>query len=189
MSNSLTRLDWLQAGFRALTVAGPQALKAEPLAKSLKVSKGSFYWHFKDIKAFKSAMISYWEQAATADIIAQINTGTANPTDKLFALAQRSTELPSTDYGGPTSESAIRDWGKYEPEIAEIVSKIDAQRIAFTEALFIEARHKKTQASQSARLLYSALIGLQILASAELTAPQEDLTKLVELLLKQSAAR
>jgi len=189
MNKSLTKLDWLQAGFRALTKAGPQALKAEPLAKSLKVSKGSFYWHFKDIKTFKAAMISYWEQAATADVIAQINGGTANPTEKLYTLAQRSTELPSASYGGPSSESAIRDWGKYDPNIAKIVSKIDAQRIAFTEALFLEAGHKKTQASQSARLLYSALIGLQILAPAQLAAPQQDLTKLVELLLTQSAAR
>ena len=143
MGTSLTKLDWLQAGFRALTNAGPQALKAEPLAKSLNVSKGSFYWHFKHINSFKVAMISYWQQAATADVIAQINGGTANPTEKLFALAQRSTELPRANYSGPSSESAIRDWGKYDPDIANIVSKIDAQRITFTESLFLEAGQKK----------------------------------------------
>lgn len=188
MAISLTKLDWLQAGFRALTKAGPIALKAEPLSKSLAVSKGSFYWHFKDINAFKAAMISYWEQAATADVIAHINGGTANPIEKLYVLALRSTELPSEKHGGPASESAIRNWAKYDPEIAIIVSKIDTQRIAFTKSLFQQAGHTKTQASQSARLLYSALIGLEILAPEGLTTPPQDLSHLVTLLLKQPAA-
>lgn len=189
MADKLTKLDWLHAGFQGLTKAGPQALKAEPLAKSLKVSKGSFYWHFKDIGDFKFAMITHWEKAATADVIAHINAGTTNPSEKLFALAQRSTELPRADYGGPASESAIRDWAKYEPDIARVVAKIDAQRIAFTEALFLESGHKKTQASQSARLLYSALIGLEILAPAKLTTPPQDLSYLVGVLLKQPVAQ
>jgi len=188
MADKLTKLDWLQAGFQALTKAGPQALKAEPLAKSLKVSKGSFYWHFKDINDFKTSMISHWEKAATADVITHINAGTANPSEKLFALARRSTKLPRADYGGPASESAIRDWGKYEPDIARVVAKIDAQRIAFTQALFLEAGHEKKQARQSARLLYSALIGLEILAPAKLTTPTQDLSRLVEILLTQPAA-
>ncbi len=188
MADKLTKLDWLQAGFRALTTAGPQALKAEPLAKSLKVSKGSFYWHFKDISDFKSAMISHWAKAATADVIAHINAGIANPTEKLYALALRTTELPRANYGGPASESAIRDWAKYEPEIAKIIAKIDAQRIAFTEALFQEFGHEKKQAGQSARLLYSALIGLEILAAAKLATPPQDLSYLVEILLKQPEA-
>ena len=185
MSNSLSKLDWLQAGFRALTKAGPQALKAEPLAKSLNVSKGSFYWHFKDIKAFKTAMISYWEQAATADVITQINVGKENPTEKLFDLAHRSTEQPHEKYGGPACESAIRDWARYDADIAAIVAKIDTQRITFTASLFQESGQKKTQASQSARLLYSALIGLDILAAANLSTPQHDLSELVKILLKQ----
>jgi len=188
MSNSLSKLDWLQAGFRALTKAGPQALKAEPLAKSLNVSKGSFYWHFKDIKAFKTAMICYWEQAATADVITKVTAGKENPTEKLFDLALQSTEQLYEKYGGPACESAIRDWARYDADIANIVSKIDAQRITFTASLFQEVGHKKKQASQSARLLYSALIGLDILAAAKLSTPHQDLSKLVEILLKQPSA-
>ena len=184
----MTKTDWLEAGFRALTKAGPQALKAEPLAKSLCVSKGSFYWHFKDIGTFKSAMISYWAQAATSDIIARIDGGTDNPTEKLFTLVQHATEPPTANQGGSAVESAIRDWGKYEKDVANAVFKIDVQRLAFTEALFRGAGQKKKQASQSARLLYSTLIGLQILEPSKLAKPQHDLTKLLEYLLTPHAA-
>ena len=189
MSNKLTKLDWLQAGFRALTMAGPQALKAEPLAKALNVSKGSFYWHFKDISAFKAEMIAHWQQAATADIITLVEAGAAHPVEKLQSLAHHSTSSPGAKYGGPASESAIRDWSKYEPSIAKIISDIDAQRITFTASLFQEAGHSKKQARQSARLLYSALIGLEVLAPAKHTAPEADLSSLVHLLLTQPAVR
>ena len=185
MAKKLSKPDWLQAGFLALTKAGPQALKAEPLAKSLNVSKGSFYWHFKDIDDYKSAMISHWEQAATANVITHIKAGTDHPVEKLFALARHATTLPESSYGGHACESAIRDWARYDPQIAEIVTKIDARRIAFTEALFLETGQGKTQARQSARLLYSALIGLEILAANALAAPPQDLSHLVSLLLKQ----
>ena len=189
MVKKLTKLEWLQAGFRALSTSGLMALKVEPLAKTLSVSKGSFYWHFKDLSDFKSAMIVHWQQAATADVITQVNGGTANPVEKLFDLANRSTELSETKYGGTMVETAIREWSRYEPEIAKIVTDIDAQRLAFTESLFLEAGHKKEQARQSAHLLYSALIGLNILSTAGLSSPRKDLTGLLEHLLKQSAAR
>ncbi len=188
MQGKLTKLDWLQAGFRALTEQGPQALKAEPLAKSIGVSKGSFYWHFKDIPDFKSAMIQHWKQAATADVIAQIEAGSSNPTEKILALAHHSTALPRAEYGGPASESAIRDWARFEPDIAKIMAEIDAKRLAFTASLFEAAGQEKSQASQSARLLYSALIGLQILAPAKLAAPQKELAALAALLLTQPSA-
>ncbi len=184
MKKNLTKLDWLQAGFRTLTRNGPSALKAEPLAKSLKVSKGSFYWHFKDIGDFKAAMISHWQQLATADVINQIETGTSEPEQKLRALIAASTRLPRGDYGGPSSESAIRDWARYEPPIAKTVTEIDQKRLAFTSSLFVEYGQKKTQARQSARLLYSALIGLDTLQPSGLSKPSDDLATLLEKLLK-----
>jgi AcrR family transcriptional regulator len=181
MSNSLTKLDWLQAGFRALTKGGLQAIKVERIAKDLKVSKGSFYWHFKDISEFKALMIEHWQQAATANVIAQIGGGTEQPIAKLRALVKRSTSLPRSSYGGPASESAIRDWARYDPKIASIVSEIDTQRLAFTEALFVAAGAVAPQ--QAARLLYSALIGLEILAPAGLSSPEGDLIAMLDHLI------
>ncbi len=54
-----TRLNsdrWIAAGFDALRQAGPQALAAEPLARRLGTTKGSFYWHFKDVPAYHARL-------------------------------------------------------------------------------------------------------------------------------------
>ena len=52
MSDQLSAKDWVDQGLKALASRGFTALKAEPLAKALRVSRGSFYWHFADIAAF-----------------------------------------------------------------------------------------------------------------------------------------
>ena len=58
----LTRPDWLLAGFQALAEAGPVALKAEPMARRLGTTKGSFYWHFADVPDFHRQMLSLWAE-------------------------------------------------------------------------------------------------------------------------------
>jgi len=50
-STRLTRDIWIDAGLKALVSDGPAALAAEPMARRMKTTKGSFYWHFKDVPA------------------------------------------------------------------------------------------------------------------------------------------
>ena len=52
--------DWLRAGLQALTASGPEALKAEPLARRLETTKGSFYWHFEDVPRYRQALLNFW---------------------------------------------------------------------------------------------------------------------------------
>ena len=43
MADQLSAKDWIDEGLKALVKHGFTALKAEPLAKALGVSRGSFY--------------------------------------------------------------------------------------------------------------------------------------------------
>ena len=87
MAKRLSKDDWIKAGFKALTEAGPKALKAEPLARRLGTTKGSFYWHFDDVPAFQTAMMETWETRAYAEIVTLVEQqGTA--VRKLRELAQ-----------------------------------------------------------------------------------------------------
>ena len=55
MTDQLSAKDWLDQGLKALAHSGFTALKAEPLAKAMGVSRGSFYWHFSDMMAYRAA--------------------------------------------------------------------------------------------------------------------------------------
>lgn len=52
--------DWIQAGFALLADSGPNALRVDRLCKRMNVTKGSFYWHFADTQAYRTALIEAW---------------------------------------------------------------------------------------------------------------------------------
>ena len=86
MADQLSAKDWLDQGLKALAEHGYTALKAEPLAKALGVSRGSFYWHFADVEAFHAAILKHWREVAAERIIAEVeaSAGGENPLQLLL---------------------------------------------------------------------------------------------------------
>src|SRR4051812_24099055 len=72
MADQLSAKDWLDQGLKTLAERGFTALKAEPLAKAMGVSRGSFYWHFADIGAFHAAILAHWRDVAAEQIIGNL---------------------------------------------------------------------------------------------------------------------
>lgn len=179
----LTTSDWIQAGFRSLTLGGPQAINIEKIAKGLNVSKGSFYWHFKNLAMYKAAMIDFWKARGTADVIIQVNDKTAAPRQQLQDLVARTADAYQPDVGGRDAEAAIRDWARYDVMVAAELLEIDQMRLDFLRALFGQLGQDKTEAHLSARLLYAGLIGLNTLNPALSSTPQDDLLHLLNRLI------
>ncbi len=69
MVRQLGREDWIAAGLAALASDGAQAVSVQGLARRIGVSKGSFYWHFRDRAALRDAMLDYWEHRMTAAMV------------------------------------------------------------------------------------------------------------------------
>src|SRR5512147_372241 len=78
--------DWLQAAFHALRTGGVAAVKIEPLARSLGLTKGSFYWHFRDREALLDALLAEWERRAGERILARIESAGKSPQERLSLL-------------------------------------------------------------------------------------------------------
>ena len=179
----LTKLDWIRAAFRALTKGGPQAIKAETIARDLKVSKGSFYWHFKDVPSLRLAMIGHWQQAATGAVIEALEDSNTPAETRLHRLMTLATSDQVTPYGGPMAEAAIRDWARYDNMVQTAVSDVDQQRINYVKDLFVELRHSEMNAQSNANLLYGALIGLLQLSNLGGLNPQDELLNLLDRML------
>src|SRR6185312_1050876 len=88
MADQLSAQDWVDQGFRTLAGQVFCALKAEPLAKAMGVSRGSFYWHFADIDAFHAAILKAWRAVAAEAIISDIEAASAGD-DPLAILLRR----------------------------------------------------------------------------------------------------
>jgi len=187
--NTLTADDWIKAGFRALSTGGPGAIRAEAIARELQVSKGSFYWHFKDVPALKIAMLHHWKKVATHDIIALVQdegAEGADPGKKLRLLVQTIIDgKASKPYGEMLVEAAIRDWAKYDGEAASVLKHVDTKRLRFLEILFEDCGAQPDRRIFCANILYAALIGLEHLSGSSARNRKNHLPELLELLLSE----
>ena len=159
MTQRLSREDWIEAGFRALVEAGPGALKAEPLARRLGSSKGSFYWHFKDVPDFRAAMLAHWNEKAHTGIIDGL-AGMSDPRARLSRLADLASSPAEARYGGARVEMAIRAWSLEDENVAAAVDAVDTGRIAYLESLLEECGRP----AGLALVVYGAYVGLDDLA-------------------------
>ena len=51
----------IQAAIDLIATEGIAGLRIETLARKLRVTKGSFYWHFRDRRALQRALLQYYE--------------------------------------------------------------------------------------------------------------------------------
>ena len=122
MSDQLSAKDWVDQGLKALASRGFTALKAEPLAKAMRVSRGSFYWHFADIAAFHAAILARWREVAAEQIIANVEAASKDE-DPLALLLRRV-------FGERlTLERAVRTWASVDPAARAAVQAIDRRRL------------------------------------------------------------
>lgn len=171
----LSKSDWLQAGFAALSMDGPSALKAEPLARRLSTTKGSFYWHFDDVPAYQSAMLDVWEAEALS-ALALILEEEPNSSTKLRRLGQEITTYSGESLADTNPERAMRAWAKDNPDVAARVGKVDGLRLNLLTALLKENRISNPD---WARIILAASVGLKELPDSDDGKAMESLVDLV----------
>lgn len=126
------RSGWIEEGLKALAAGGPDAVRIEPLAKALGVTKGGFYWHFDGRQALLAEMLDSWERVSIDEVIADIEGegGDARARlHRLFVLASAHPEIRKADL-------AIRDWSRRDGSVAARVRRIDDRRMDYLRSLF-----------------------------------------------------
>jgi AcrR family transcriptional regulator len=158
MDQSVGRLDresWLAAARLALIESGHSAVKVDRLATALNVTRGSFYWHFKNRKDLLDALVAHWEATNSVALFAALMRDDT-PMGRLQALAREWVE--ETDYS-PAYDSAMRDWGRTSTEVKRAVSRVDDARIAALAKLFGDAGYPQDEAIIRARITYYHQVG------------------------------
>ena len=155
MTDQLSAKDWLDQGLRTLAQSGFTALKAEPLAKSMGVSRGSFYWHFADVGAYHAAILSHWRDVAAEQIIADLESSSADDAP-LARLLRRA-------FGGRLAlENAVRTWATFDHRARTTVQAIDRRRLGYVENLLRSSGLPPDTARARAQILYWAFVGFAL---------------------------
>jgi AcrR family transcriptional regulator len=174
MADQLSATDWLDQGLKTLARSGFTALKAEPLAKAMGVSRGSFYWHFADVGAFHAAVLRHWREVAAEQIIANLeaSSGHGNPLSLLLHQAFASK---------PALEKAVRSWASFDPAARAAVQAIDRRRLNYVEKMLRESGLGTDIARARAQILYWAFLGF---ALSDRPLPQTRLAAVLDELLR-----
>jgi AcrR family transcriptional regulator len=117
--------DWIRAGNAQLAREGIDAVRIEVLARDLGVSKGSFYWHFRDRDDLLMKMLSNWEDGESAWLAAEEAPGEEHggAAARWARFVERSAEPDRI-----REEIAVRTWARRDERVAERVTAIEKRK-------------------------------------------------------------
>lgn len=157
----LTRRDWVKVGLEILADQGPDAVTVTLLTERLRVTKGSFYWHFESREDLLYAMLEDWKLHATARVIEKIESRSSDPRDRVRQLAHLSISSTIQEFGGGL-ELAVRYWARTDAKVRAAVSEVDSDRIAYLEEQF-RSSNPGGDAELLAALHYSLSTALRLI--------------------------
>ena len=158
-ATSLDVAAWVEAAFDVMAEGGIDAVRVDPLAKRLGVTRGSFYWHFADRDALHLAMLKHWREGASYLIYARVERAA-----DAKSPAERLETLLSLPYSSPRSaraaaiELAVRLWARRDKRAAKAVRHIDRVRLDYFQKLLTQHGLDKNEARKRAFLFDAALM-------------------------------
>ena len=150
--------DWLKLALDTLDNEGIHKVNVEYLARQLKVTKGSFYWHFKNRETLLKEMLNYWTETLTTDVIQRSRQNSKDAKETLFKLMTIITEEKVGRY-----EAAIRIWAMHDEMANASLHKIDAQRLKYITSVFTDIGFTKADAELRARMMLYYQVAEQVI--------------------------
>jgi AcrR family transcriptional regulator len=146
--------QWVAAGLEALRKGGVAGVRVERLAGDIGLTKGSFYWHFRDRGELLAALLDYWASEMTEAEFERVRAVRGGLAARLRTLAEDVLEKGLGRY-----DPAVRAWGRTDRKVAAAVAQVDRRRIKALTALFEEGGFDGAEAAARARLFYTFLLG------------------------------
>jgi len=168
------RNSWIEEGLRVLAAGGPDAVRIEPLAQALGVTRGGFYWHFDDRRALLEEILDAWERASVDEVIARVESEEGDARAKLRRLSA----LAASGDQPLRTDLAVRDWARREPPVAERLRRVDNRRVAYLRTLFGALSADADDVEARCLVFYSLWIGSHFIAADHGARRRADVVKL-----------
>ena len=157
----LDRAARVAGATEVLAEEGIAGLRVEVLAKRLKVTKGSFYWHFTDRRDLLMAVLTHWKEGRIRDIIKQTRAQPGRELEQIYHVID--VYSASRSRRGMMIELAVRDWARRDAEAGAIVAEVDDVRLRCARDLFLACGVPMEEASSRCMLLYAYVFGVSLM--------------------------
>jgi AcrR family transcriptional regulator len=163
----LSRDQWIDAAFQALTSHGPDAVAVEKVARTLGSTKGSFYWHFANRDELLQAALGRWEVLATERLISSVESS-GEPAE---VRLRRLVDSVTTGLAGRRAELELLA-GIGHPLVSAAVRRVTERRVTYIVTLLVDLGMGRQKAEHRGVLAYSMYLGqMQLVHSAPDVGP------------------
>jgi AcrR family transcriptional regulator len=176
---TLSTEDWLRVARETLIREGINGVKIDRLAKACGVTRGGFYWRFKNRGDLLEQLLDHWKHNNTEPMLLALSAaGTpAERFAKLLDLWLNEREF-SPDY-----DSAVRNWALSSTKVAATVRQTDDVRMKAIEDIFVASGYPQPEAMVRARITYFHQVGYYAMGVRESLPRRSEFRELYYMIL------
>ena len=179
---SLTPEAWIDAATEVLVDRGIDHVRVDVLATQLGVTRGSFYWHFRDREDLLRRVLEAWRNRATVQLTRRLTLAGQDARAQLRDVIS----LPHRGRSAARAariELAIRAWARRDQMAREAVDEADQQRIAYHGQIFESLGFGPDEATLRAFVVYSYEVAESLLHQQGQTQDRQRRQAFVEALM------
>lgn len=180
--SQLTPADWIRAARHLLVSRSVDAIRVEVLAKEMSVTRGSFYWHFKDRDDLLHRMLLAWRDEATEQIISRFERDGLQPKELIRNLLSLPLRGKAAEEAAAT-ELAIRAWARRDERVRHLLDEMDAKRLSYISQCFSALGFGVAEARCRAFALYSYELSESLLSRQGTTEQRNERNAMMEQML------
>lgn len=179
--------SWIAAATEVLVDQGIDHVRVDVLATQLNVTRGSFYWHFRDREDLLRRVLMAWAELSTAQLTRRLETAHDDPRRQLRDVIS----LPFRGRAAVRAariELAIRAWARRDAMAREAVDAADAARLAYHQQIFVALGFAAEEAGMRAFVLYSYEVAESVLSRQGTAVHKQQRSAFIEQLMLQPLA-
>jgi AcrR family transcriptional regulator len=165
-STRLSAQDWARAAVKAIADGGLAAVAVEPLARTLGVTKGSFYAHYRNRDELIAAALADWARSHGDEGLAEF-AAIADPAQRLRELL--TAVVHAVRPLAPSVHLSLLG-DRNDPRVGDVVRQVNRARLDLLARTYQELGLPPDRAASRARVAYAAILGLSQLAQTDTDA-------------------
>jgi AcrR family transcriptional regulator len=163
-NGQLTREDWIAKARSAMVASGVEDVKVDVLARRLKVTRGSFYWHFDSREELLNELLEDWASNNRREISSIRSLVETQGKDGLIELFR---VWLGEDPSFPAFDIAVRVWARKSPKVSRMVREIDEGWTSLFQFYLEKGGMTPPESYVRARIMYFHQVGYFALALEE----------------------
>ncbi|HWP06325.1 MAG TPA: TetR/AcrR family transcriptional regulator [Polyangiaceae bacterium] len=178
----LSRTDWIHGAYEALGDRGISAITVDALAQRLGVTKGSFYWHFRDSEDLLGAVVAHWEELAVDRVLGDL-LQLGSPCAVIRRIISHTVGIDEPErrlrYRVEAVMAAMAEW---HPIVRPVYTRVMQRRLNGLSVLYLATGMSAPEAARAGELAVVTLVGVYPLLMSRPLSTQADADRLTELL-------